>query len=872
MDMDYNLSCKIWAKSKPYHPLERHMVDTGCMAQSLLTESCFSVLLPRLADGFSLTEEKFLRCVGFLFALHDIGKCHPLFEQKCKDLDIVKTLSQQDKLQVGDQSVYLHEVLSARIVLDLLKAANNTRPVARMWAEVIGMHHQRSHERPAPIDSRIRLFWENLQVELKSKLWDVFSCNSPCQFNACRSLETAGFLLLGLLILSDWLASSPEWFTHGYSGESLVEYMETSRQSAKTAIKRLGLTKTGILELWPDFNRVWPNIPRKSMRPLQIACETFFKTVPLPGLLVIEAPMGEGKTETAIYAGMQWIASCGLAGIYIALPTAATSNQMFDRILNFLEMHGMNNNIRLMHGMAWLVDEDTPEKVPSLENDSGIAAAWFRSSRKGLLAPWAVGTVDQAMMTALRVRFNALRLLGLSSKVLIIDEVHAYDVYMTVILERLLRWCGAMSIPVILLSATLPSGRRRALMDAYTGQKNEQTQTTKAYPLLTYSTVGGAEACRTVCDVYMKRSVQLKLWRGGLDNWEEVAQKAIDLVADGGCFCIIVNTVKEAQDLYSRFKEKKKEDLKLLLFHGRFTAGDRQRIEKLCLEFFDKRSLASSSECRPQKAILVATQVVEQSLDLDFDYMISAIAPIDLLLQRIGRLHRHSGRDRPAALQKPELLVLLPKEGGFGLTERVYEPWVLYKTLEILEEERISIEIPADLRWMVEIVYDDTEPPEDHPHHHAWEQLYRKRRKHEQEALQYLIPVPDGGAPIREEHWYEDEDGSSKWFRVHTRLGADTVQVLLLEQDELERVSTDLKSLKRAEARRLMLNLAVLPGWWLDNLRPSDGFIPLVKGAGWLKGFQLLGLQRGTFYGYRGNMEQVRLVNDPELGIYLERM
>ncbi len=811
-----------------------------------------------------------LKYIGFLFALHDLGKCHPLFQQQCEDLDIVIELCKLEKIQKGDQSLYRHESLSASIVQKMLRDDGNSRPLARLWAEVIGVHHQRKHVEPAPVDRRICAFWKDLQQELQRRMRVVFSCSGPCQMGSEQQKIAAVYLLLGLLVLSDWLASGHEWFAHGQDGRCIKEYSEASRQSANKAIKKLGFIKASAGDLKPDFNQVWPNIPREGMRPLQNACESFFREIPPPGLLVIEAPMGEGKTEAAVYAGMQWIASFGLAGMYIALPTAATSNQMYDRISDFLKMQNMQKQIRLLHGMAWLLDEDTPEFVPSEEHSSVLEAAWFRSSRKGLLSPWAVGTVDQSMMAALKVRFGALRLLGLACKVLVIDEVHAYDVYMTVILERLLSWCGALEIPVILLSATLPSSRRCSLINSYTGHKMGQLTTIQPYPLITYANTDGVNIQHNVNDVYMKRRIKLKLWRGGLGKWKEVAQKALSIVANNGCLCIIVNTVREAQELYLCFSHLEINDVKLMLFHGRFPAGERQRIEQECLRAFDKESMTICTDCRPVKAILVATQVVEQSLDLDFDCMISAIAPIDLLLQRSGRLHRHTGRIRPASLRKPQLLVLLPEEDDFGPTENVYDKWILYRTMEVLDQQKY-LDIPDDMRQLIETVYNDNEPFSEHPHRQAWDKLCQTRRKHELEARQYLIPAPDF-VNIREEHWYDDEEGPNEWFSASTRLSGSTIQVLLIEHDELKRLSVNMNNLTRAEARRLMLGLVALPSWWFDGLMNADGTSPLIKGAGWLRGFKLLGLQDGAYTGFKGSGEKVCLVNDSKLGVIMKRM
>ena len=218
--------------------------------------------------------------------------------------------------------------------------------------------------------------------------------------------------------------------------------------------------------------------------------------------------------------------------------------------------------------------------------------------------------------------------------------------------------------------------------------------TIQPYPLITMLIIDGVNIQHNVNDVYMKRikSAGGAVWANG-KRW----LKALSIVANNGCLCIIVNTVREAQELYLCFSHLEINDVKLMLFHGRFPAGERQRIEQECLRAFDKESMTICTDCRPVKAILVATQVVEQSLDLDFDCMISAIAPIDLLLQRSGRLHRHTGRIRPASLRKPQLLVLLPEEDDFGPTENVYDKWILYRTMEVLDQQKY-LDIPDDMR------------------------------------------------------------------------------------------------------------------------------------------------------------------------------
>lgn len=205
------------------------------------------------------------------------------------------------------------------------------------------------------------------------------------------------------------------------------------------------------------FCEVWPNIPPEGMRPLQKEVERLFlQTEERISLVLLEAPMGEGKTEAGLYAALQMARQWKKTGFYVGLPTSATANQMAGRMRELLAFHGREEPVRLLHAMAWLVDGETPGDPVIHTEDAAIARRWLEPLRRGLLSSYAVGTVDQAMMAVLPVKYGVLRLLGLSGKALVIDELHAYDVYMSEILFCLLQWCRALEIPVVLLSATLP--------------------------------------------------------------------------------------------------------------------------------------------------------------------------------------------------------------------------------------------------------------------------------------------------------------------------------------------------------------------------------------------------------------------------------
>lgn len=291
--------------------------------------------------------------------------------------------------------------------------------------------------------------------------------------------------------------------------------------------------------------------------------------------------MGEGKTEAGIYAATKMGENHNKHGMYIALPTAATSNQMYTRITKLLDTHGIKKT-RLLHSMAWIVDSATPDTTINSE-DGDVAYRWLSPLRRGLLSPYAVGTVDQTMMAALKVKYGVLRLLGLANKVLVIDEIHAYDAYMNQIIIRLLQWCRALHIPVVLLSATLPKQKKKELVCAYGGD----TVNNNAYPLITTVDIQGHVEEHAVNDTYINKSIAIRL-EPLLSKWSDVAQQAMDKVCDGGCLCVMANTVNDAQEIYQNLKKTVKEDFKLLLFHSRFIAVKRNKIEnrqRRCVSF-----------------------------------------------------------------------------------------------------------------------------------------------------------------------------------------------------------------------------------------------------------------------------------------------
>ena len=223
-------------------------------------------------------------------------------------------------------------------------------------------------------------------------------------------------------------------------------------------------------------------------RPVQRAAHQLTFTAPGPGLLLIEAPMGEGKTEAALLAAEVVAAKTGAAGLFVGLPTQATTDQMFSRVTDWLRRAASPPTVALAHGKArrnQAYRRLMPAGVGMDEDAAGLTASqWLAGRKRVLLTPVVVGTIDQLLLAGIASRHVALRFLGLTGKAVIIDEVHAYDAYMSVILGRALAWLGAARVPVILLSATLPAAARRSLLTSYAGTEVGLTGT--GYPLLTW--------------------------------------------------------------------------------------------------------------------------------------------------------------------------------------------------------------------------------------------------------------------------------------------------------------------------------------------------------------------------------------------------
>lgn len=881
---DYALS--IWAKTDPYHPLLYHMIDVGNVALCLLSTKTFHAIEDKFINATGIPPNGCKSWLAYLAALHDIGKCDPDFQVKGGE-ELIRPLKDFHlPFRTMEAPKFRHEIRSYEFIKNYLESEHGWGKMPRVTVAYCILGHH-SNFQTGDLDHFDQ--WENLRKAMAASMKNVFKPEawSPDNF---KDYSTAGMLLTGLIVLSDWIASNTDLMPVNHNVSDEVDYARISMAQAKKAVVNIGFDDQVTWSTGAKFHDVWTGF---NPRPVQEVCENIAAQGSMPKLAIIEAPMGDGKTEAAIYLATQYMSNLSLNGLYIALPTAATSNQMHGRVVKLLNDHHYADKVRLVHGMAWLIDDKTTDNIMLEPYDAEERAAieWFRPMKRGLLAPYAVGTVDQALMSALNVRFGFLRLFGLSSKVLIIDEVHAYDAYMNSILTMLLRWCSSLGIPVILLSATLPQSKRMRLVSAYTGQNNinnfDSAKKTP-YPLITLA--DGPGSLREIPIGGPTSHIQISLYRhyGKLGDPAAIAKLAASISENGGCICVIANTVTSAQKIYSELKKLPIEDTIIKLFHARFRAERRQAIENEVLDMFDKRSLLpennSDRTIRPSRAILVATQVVEQSLDLDFDEMITEIAPVDLILQRSGRLHRHQRDKRPSG-ETRRLHILYPASGSldFGPTKLVYDSYILIRTLFAINKDCICL--PDDMRELVEIVYsekalpviDDLQWIRKEDIKIAYDKMVAKESKDAGESATYLIRQPDIEefslrSMARSCFFKENEGDANSYFYASTRISDyEERQIILLEGDEYASELDLERSPGRAIMAGIMKNLVSLPAYWIEKVYPCDGYNEINASPRWLSGKLILRLKNGQWTGIDENRKKIVIKDDEELGITIEK-
>lgn len=779
----------IWAKSgEGGHGLLAHLLDVAATAETLLNMEP-EASLSWMAGQLGLAPACSARWIAAAVGLHDFGKAIPGFQAKWPDG------------MAADQAHGLAFPLHACGVTDhsCATAALLGRPLHQLsgaeagWLrhviQAISAHHGfhfGMQEVNAARPIREPAEWSKARAAILNAYWQTLAPQGTPDLEAL-SLPAVNWLA-GLTSAADWIASNPEWFPLGERRDDLRAYYNHARELAAAALHRIGWSRAQALLDGPaELDALLARITQREgmqARPLQQAGERLLNDAKGPSLLLVEAPMGEGKTELAFLAHLRLQAANGHRGLYVALPTQATGNALFKRAQTFLKAFASNPmDVQLVHGGASM-NEDAQHlrtvHLRGINQDKGetlAASAWFSQRRRPLLSPYGVGTVDQALFSVLNVKHHFVRLWGLGNRVVVLDEVHAYDTYTSGLIVTLLQWLKALGSSVILMSATLPRARRDELLAAWGVTADEAPDL--VYPRLLLADDRG------VCGEHFPARTLPPIQLAGLgEDVEELADQVETLLAGGGCGAVVVNTVDRAQSLYRVLQERLEPSIPLLLFHARYPLDERGEREKLVLSQFGLQ------DERPDKAVMIATQVAEQSLDLDFDFMLSDLAPVDLLLQRAGRLHRHDRR-RPEAHTQARLWVaglgpVFPdlKATAWGF---VYDPYILGRTWALLGRE-VMLELPADIDRFVQAVYGDEPLPEGLDEQlqnaieiEAYGEYRAKVNKERQESRNIAIdPSVEPQSAYSGKPRGNDED-ALLGMRNTTRLGRETVTLVPVE-------------------------------------------------------------------------------------------
>jgi CRISPR-associated endonuclease/helicase Cas3 len=790
-----------------FHPAIYHMLDVGHVAEILLE-------LPRwrsvLTEALGTTPAIAKRVVPYLVGAHDLAKVSVPFQAM---VPAQRARLEAEGFAFGrysdwpDASKELwHGVLGYYFARRMLKNELPEHLLTALTA-MIGGHHGLYQRAERGFGGKYSLLqepaeWDQLRRCVLKVLHDDFLGQESFKWPDPPNVSVAIAALNGLTIVSDWLGSDESFFHRG-SGKVFGEYVAWSRQWARKRVEDAGFLAPVTSKAPTAFRGLFPKII--TPHPVQLVADKIpSDLLAAPSITVVEQQTGGGKTELALAIAHRIATLRGTDEFYIALPSMATSNAMYERIQEHLDQRLKlpAEMVRLVHGQDWLARDEI--NVELLSNGSGDATpsrdllAWFQPKKVALIAPFGVGTVDQAMMAALHVRFGALRMIGLARKVVVLDEIHAYDTYMDTILKRLLTWLGELGTSVILLSATLPLTKRRMLLEAFMGRSLPELAGWQAYPALITAAKGKTPAFRwtldpeereVLCKSHKSKTLLQRLhYDDTPDGTKLKADWLIEQVKAGGCVCWIANTVQRAQDVFRQLKEIVKAeylDIDLDLLHSQIPPGERKEREERVKAKYGKGHTGQPRH----SGIVVATQVIEQSIDVDFDVMASDLCPVDLLLQRDGRLHRHD-RVRPEKHREPVLHInyLTDEEGKLVLgdaDEGIYGAYLSSRTLEVLEQNAWGpICIPDSYRPLVEQVYHEGKPPADSKLLSEWQELDECRGLLEGHADKRIVLPPNPEEPFcyKQITFNDDEEGTT-WLDGRTRWGRESITVIPLFRD-----------------------------------------------------------------------------------------
>ena len=829
----------LWAKTDPedssvWLPLYIHLSDAARTMGRLWDGWVPNNLKCLFARCCCESKELARKALVFLAGAHDIGKATPIFQAKpCGrgwDGERVSLSWKPEKTglfieaSLASDRRPTHPIAGQVLVIRYLEDVFGwSSDQADAWGSIVGAHHGNVPEKGRVQDAFALKTamgntsddagegWRSVQRELLDYALHMAGLSNKDMDLLARCVWDASTesVACGLLIMADWIASNQDLFPliPLIPGENSTHNSTEEKDGASLDARADRAWRE--LELSPSWAGEKPvasdgwfcgrfGLPAScAPRPVQKAAMEAAAQMTEPSLMVIEAPMGEGKTEAALAAAEIVGAKFGCGGVCVALPTMATTDAMFGRVRRWLDHLAAQgpSSIYLAHGKAQLNEEyqgivrssRSRRSLSSMgidldgaagRDDRVVVSDWMQGRKKGMLANFVVCTVDQVLMGALDMRHLSLRQLALAGKGVIIDECHAYDSYMQQYLKRVLEWLGAWGCPVILLSATLPTSVRDDLADAYRNGRvaqgacpvsasdfsdvsiapsrrrlsrkerarakkraSEPIPVDEAYPLITIASESGVK--RVECFPSSRAAkIDVSVLQ---DEPEALVTLLKEGLAEGGIAGVMCDTVTRAQAVYRALRGSF-DCGEVMLTHARFMDLDRMENETVLRNLLGPDATRSNSK-RPERLIVVGTQVLEQSLDIDFDLLVTDIAPIDLLMQRLGRVHRHvrgeGEKDRPARLRKARCFLRGVEEIGpegpafVPGVSRVYDKASLMEALAVSGllglEASVRFSLPKDIARLVRLAYSSAtegEIPED------WISLYHDACEERAKAIQ----------------------------------------------------------------------------------------------------------------------------------------
>ena len=733
-----------WAKSDRenrgrIHLLEHHLADVGACFEALMRQP---TIRQRLATtgGLSDLDESLVARLSVFAALHDIGKVNMGFQTRIwrdEDLpgkpkpgwaghtdDVVPVLTGDDYTT--------YEWFSNALDWDDFLTWDDRGGETVCAMLVATLSH---HGRPLQLDggrSKNPAIWRKFgdlkPEDCVRRIGWLLRGWFPAAFepggSPLPSAPPFQHMFLGLCTLADWIGSDERHFR--YCDQSTDDYIHTARKNAKRALCTISLdiqeqSSAFLSRPLPDFAALFEIDGGKP--PNAIQNHAVLKTPLEESVVIIESETGSGKTEAALWRFAKMYQKGLVDGLYFALPTRVAASQMYDRVKHFTKQMFPDGHqpLPVLAVPGYICAGDfTGKHLPDYQvmwedrpNYESRARRWAAENAKRFLAAQiAVGTVDQAMMGALKVKNAHMRAACLARNLLVIDEVHASDTYMSVVLEALLDAHVGAGGYALLMSATLGSAARTRWL--HHGRK-EGPSLSEAI-CAPYPAVSTTEGMSSAGENDQGKTVSVKA-SPTMRDFGDTAKCALDAARADAKVLVVRNTVGHAVSTQQALEELAGDgdagrlfdvEGKTTLHHGRFAACDRAMFDKRIEELLGKSRQSGGR-------VVVGTQTLEQSLDIDADLLITDLCPVDVLLQRIGRLHRHKHNDRPNGYASPTCIVLTPPDNDLAplLTDGEYANGLgpqgyVYEDLRILEATRRLIgehpewRIPEMNRLLVE--------------------------------------------------------------------------------------------------------------------------------------------------------------------------